>query len=121
MPELAITGYHAHIYFDEASEDDARRVREAIGDRFEVTLGSWHRKPVGPHPVWMYQVAFEPAVFAEFVPWLALNRRGLTVFVHPETGNSVADHTDHAIWMGEILDLDVQMLRDLEKKRAAGG
>jgi len=121
MSDLAINGYHAHIYFDEASEDDARLVREAIGERFDVVLGRWHHKPVGPHPVWMYQVAFEPDVFADFVPWLALNRRGLTVFVHPETGNSVADHTDHAMWMGEILDLDVQMLRDLEKKRAEGG
>ena len=59
-----ITGYHAHIYFDEASEDDAGLVREAIGEKFDTTLGRWHHKPVGPHPNWMYQVAFEPSVFA---------------------------------------------------------
>ena len=41
-----ITGYHAHIYFDEASEDEARLLREAIGKNFETKLGRWHHKPV---------------------------------------------------------------------------
>ena len=106
-----IASYHAHIYFDTASEDDARIVREEIDRRFVTVLGRWHHKPVGPHPRWMYQVAFKPEVFPELVPWLALNRRGLTVFVHPETGDAVADHTDHALWMGEILELNIDVLR----------
>ena len=53
-----ITGYHAHIYFDEASEGDARLVREGIREKFETKLGRWHHKPVGPHLAWMYQVAW---------------------------------------------------------------
>ena len=61
MPDAGtITGFHAHIYFDEASEDDARIVREAIDEQFDTKLGRWHHKPVGPHPIWMYQVAFKP-------------------------------------------------------------
>ena len=36
-----------------------------------------------------------------------LNRAGLTVFAHPETGNELADHRDNALWMGEKLDLDL--------------
>ena len=63
----------------------------------------------------MYQVAFEPPVFAKLIPWLALNRRGLTVFVHPETGDAVADHTDHAIWMGDILKLKIEVLRKVKE------
>ena len=112
----AITGYHAHIYFDEASEEDACLVREAIGEKFDARLGRWHHKPVGPHPNWMYQVAFDPDVFSELIPWLALNRRGLTAFIHPETGDAVADHTDHAMWMGEILDLNIDVLRKIDEK-----
>lgn len=111
-----ITGYHAHIYFDKKSEADARIVREAIGENFETRLGRWHHKPVGPHPTWMYQVAFEPGVFADLIPWLALNRRSLTIFIHPETGDSVADHTDHALWMGDILDLNIDVLRKVAEK-----
>ena len=37
---------------------------------------------------------------------LALNRAGLVVFLHPETGDVLADHTEHAIWMGAKLELD---------------
>lgn len=113
----AITGYHAHIYFDEKSEEDARIVRETIDDKFDTTLGRWHHKPVGPHPTRMYQVAFEPAVFAYLIPWLALNRRGLPIFIHPETGDPVADHTDHALWMGEILDLNTDVLRKIDENK----
>ncbi len=114
-----ITGYHAHIYFDADSEADAQAVRDAIDGRFDVVLGSWHRQDVGPHTRWMYQVLFATELFASFVPWLALNRRGLAVLVHPQSGDSIADHTDHAIWMGEVLDVKVDVLEAFEKKRAA--
>lgn len=112
-----ITGYHAHIYFDEANEEEARLVRAAISEKFETKLGRWHHRPVGPHPSWMFQVAFKPSVFADLIPWLALNRRGLTVFIHPETGDAIADHTDHALWMGEILKLDINVLRKVGAAR----
>lgn len=56
----------------------------------------------------MYQVAFAPSEFARIVPWLMLNRDGLTVFVHPETGDDLADHRDHPLWLGEKLELNLK-------------
>src|SRR3546814_9077722 len=53
------------------------------------------------------QIAFAPALFAELVPWLALNRGGLTIFLHPETGDPLPDHRDHDIWLGEKAELDL--------------
>ena len=44
----------------------------------------------------MYQVAFAPEEFGRLVPWLMLNRGGLDVLVHPQTGDGYADHTEHA-------------------------
>jgi hypothetical protein len=56
----------------------------------------------------MYQVAFAPAVFAELVPWLMLNRGPLDLLIHPETGDDLADHRDHAMWLGEKLPLRLE-------------
>src|SRR3954464_3200564 len=103
----AITGWHAHIYYDPThSRAEASAVREGIATEFpEAVLGRWHDVPVGPHPDAMFQVAFAPPLFPTLVPWLALQRRGLTVLVHPETGRQRADHLQHAMWMGAVLPL----------------
>lgn len=107
-----IGGFHAHVYYDPATtKDRAARLRESVAARFDVLLGRWHDEPVGPHPVSSYQIAFPAALFADLVPWLMLNRDGLVILVHPETGDDVADHSDHALWLGEKLDLDLGALR----------
>ena len=106
-----ISGYHAHIYYDRDTRPLAERLREAIGNRFAVTVGRWHDEPVGPHPTSMYQVAFGTAEFARLVPWLMLNRFPLDVLIHPETGNAYDDHTVHALWLGTALPLRLDVLR----------
>jgi aromatic ring-cleaving dioxygenase len=109
----AISGYHAHIYYDKASRPRAARIRELIQSNFKVVMGRWRDMPVGPHPQAMYQVAFAPHEFARIVPWLMLNRDGLTVLVHPETGDAYADHAVRPLWLGEKLQLNAEMLRNL--------
>jgi DOPA 4,5-dioxygenase len=102
--ERSIVSWHAHVYFDPAStRPQAERVRSGIAARFKVQLGRWHEVPVGPHSAAMYQVAFDVAVFADLVPWLALHREGLSVLVHPNTLAPHADHLKHAIWLGPPL------------------
>ena len=104
-----IHDWHAHVYFDAASIDAARALCEEAARRFGATMGRMHEKPVGPHPRWSCQLAFEPGEFHRLVPWLAINRGGLTILVHPETGDDLRDHRDHALWMGEILPLDLSV------------
>jgi aromatic ring-cleaving dioxygenase len=106
----AITGYHAHVYYDAASKPLAAAVRDGVAARFETRLGRWHDAPVGPHPMASFQIAFRPEIFGEIVPWLALNRRGLTVFIHPETGDARSDHSAHAIWLGRQREVDLSVL-----------
>jgi aromatic ring-cleaving dioxygenase len=104
--------YHAHIYYDPlSSRDEAARLREQVAAVFpSATLGRWHDAFVGPHPQSMYQIAFPPELLSSFLPWLMLNRAGLTVLLHPETGDDYADHTDHAVWFGHILPLRLDVL-----------
>ena len=106
-----ITDWHAHIYYDPADRSAAAAIREHIEANYAVRMGRWHDQPVGPHPRAMYQVAFDPPVFPALVPWLALNRAGLTVFIHPNTGDALADHAHHALWMGEVLELKLDVLK----------
>ena len=103
-----INGYHAHIYYEADTREIAASTRDALEARFKgaICLGRWHDKKVGPHTRSMYQVAFDCKLFSEIVPWLAFNRGGLAILIHPVSGNSLADHTDHAIWMGEVLTIN---------------
>lgn len=101
-----ILSWHAHVYFDPATtRPAAERVRQGVAERFRVQLGRWHAVPVGPHTAAMYQIAFEPAVFATLVPWLALHRDGLSVLVHPNTLEPLRDHLVHALWLGPPLPI----------------
>jgi DOPA 4,5-dioxygenase len=106
QPLAAIASFHAHVYFDgPAQRECALALREQIGQRFAVAMGRVHDVPIGPHARPMYQVAFDVESFGKIIPWLMLNRQGLTVLVHTNTRNERADHLSHALWMGEVLDI----------------
>jgi aromatic ring-cleaving dioxygenase len=111
MDRPAITHFHAHIYYDPArSRAQAERLRERVAANFsQAKLGRWHDELVGPHPQSMFQIAFPAAMLGAFVPWLMLNRDGLVVLLHPETGDDLADHTVHAAWFGAILPLRLEV------------
>ena len=106
----AITGYHAHVYFDAPTREQARRLCEAAGQMFPLTVGRMHDNPVGPHPRGSCQLAFGPGQLAEVLPWLIANRNGLTVFAHANTGDDLKDHTDQVIWLGPSETLDLAAL-----------
>jgi DOPA 4,5-dioxygenase len=111
QPSL-IQSWHAHVYFDASSREKALVLRQTIevelADR--VQLGRFHEKPVGPHPMWSYQLAFPPASLAHVLGWLALNHAALDVFVHPNTGDELRDHRDCAIWLGRSHTLNLAAL-----------
>jgi aromatic ring-cleaving dioxygenase len=107
-----ITSWHAHVYFDASSRDAALAFREhatgVLGD--QVDMGRFHERPVGPHPLWSYQLAFTPGHFAQVVAWLTLNHGALDIFLHPNTGNALRDHRDSAVWLGHSYPLNLQAL-----------
>ncbi|HEX8512614.1 MAG TPA: DOPA 4,5-dioxygenase family protein [Allosphingosinicella sp.] len=116
-----IASYHAHIYFDpETQRDQALAIREAVAERFEVRLGTVWDRPVGPHSKAMYQIAFEPGLFASLVPWLMLNNRGLSILIHPNTADPKRDHLLDAVWIGAPVALDGEVLPEEGEAEPAG-
>jgi aromatic ring-cleaving dioxygenase len=103
----AIESWHAHVYFDSTSRDAAWAFREQIeapwGDQLQI--GRFHERPVGPHPMWSYQLGITPPQFADVVGWLTLNHGALDIFLHPNTGDGLRDHRDAAVWIGHSHEL----------------
>ena len=102
--------YHAHIYYSDAD----RAAAEALRDRFlamkpqVLFVGRMIDQGVGPHPIAQYEVHFLEDARSDMVA--AIEASGLRALVHPLTDDDLADHTTHAHWIGEPVDLDVSVL-----------
>ena len=109
MTEPSIRDFHAHIYYDPEQVDDARRVAAAAQERYPIAVGHFHLRPVGPHPRGSCQLTVPASLFGDVAQWLTLNRGGLTIFAHANTGDDIADHTQHVIWFGPSEELDLSI------------
>jgi len=110
-----IKDYHVHVYYDPTSKERAATLRRWVEERFagQVRMGSWHDEQVGPHVQAMYQIAFPTELLPTLVPFMMLNRMGLTVLLHPQSGRPRDDHTLNAVWMGEVLPVKTEVLREV--------
>jgi aromatic ring-cleaving dioxygenase len=102
--------YHAHLYYDETSITFAKSLALEAHESFGIKIGTFHERPVGPHPVWSCQLTVPVKLFGQVIPWLALNRGVLDVFVHPVTGDDIEDHTRHVMWLGRSFPLNLDGL-----------
>ncbi len=111
LDPASIDSWHAHVYFDASSRDAAWALRETIEAQLgpRIQLGRFHERPVGPHPMWSYQLAFGAEQLTAVFGWLALNHGALDVFLHPNTGNALRDHRDSAVWIGRSHTLRLEV------------
>ncbi|KAH9935968.1 DOPA-like domain-containing protein [Epithele typhae] len=108
-------GFDFHIYHIGTAPDQvkyARELHERIRREFpEFRVYKFWDKPVGPHPVPMFEVnVFNPHQVGTFFAWLVVNRGPLSVLVHPNTDDALADHTELATWMGKPFPLNTNIL-----------
>lgn len=94
----------------------------------ELRIYRFWKEPIGPHPIAMFEVnLFTPAQFGAFIPWLVINRGGLSVLIHPNTVNpetdehdeAERDHTQRATWMGERVLLDLSLFKRMKAAKEA--
>ena len=104
--------FHAHIYFALASRPTAEEVREKASRELTYALGVSRLidRPVGPHPLPMFEIDFEYTHLGELVAWIHSNRNGLNVLIHEDRKPETIEHTVNAIWIGIPQKLDLSQL-----------
>lgn len=105
--------YHAHVYWH--NEDQRRR---SLDLRAQLTalgceLGRIMDRPIGPHPLPMYQVNYSSENSAAVEQLLA--GTGLDILLHEDTGDDMRDHTVGARWIGQPLKLDLEWLENYQQ------
>ncbi len=113
-----IRGYHAHVYFDAESLSSAadlrRRAAEALSGR--VVVHGLIDRAIGPHPLPMFEIDIPRGELEIFLNWMMLNHGAHSVLIHPITGDDLADHRDHPLWIGRPLPLDLEFLAQLQRR-----
>ena len=101
--------YHAHIYWRDTKER-ARAIsfRQALAD-LDCELGRVWDMPIGPHPLPMYQIIYTSSNKELVEQYLAVNRSTNTVLLHESINDDLRDHTDGARWLGEALELNLDI------------
>lgn len=104
--------YHAHIYFEPGQDAEVAPLQARAARDLEGLARVWplRGRPVGPHPKPMFEIEFSREHRDAVIAWVQAHRGDRTVLLHPETGDDLADHRDHPLWLGQRLPLDFSRL-----------
>jgi aromatic ring-cleaving dioxygenase len=103
------TPYHAHIYYSGEERSAAEALRDAfVRSPAILFVGRMTEGKIGPHPIPQYEIHFHERALADVEA--ALEASGLRALVHPLTADDLADHTSLGRWIGEPVDLDLDVL-----------
>ncbi len=111
---MNLRGYHLHLYCQPQQIPLAQAIRESLVTEVKEIEGAGPVRsgPIGPHPLPMFEAWFQPEAIAQVLPWILKNRNGLSVLIHPITGDDYRDHEAHALWIGDKLPLNFAALKD---------
>ncbi|CUM67644.1 uncharacterized protein PRCAT00005345001 [Priceomyces carsonii] len=109
--------YDFHVYYfahDKSSSDESDSLRDRLLNEFQEDCSDGsiivkklpNDKVIGPHPTQFWEAdVCRPEVFVKVLSWFQLHHGNLSVLIHPQSGNDLADHTTNALWLGERLPL----------------
>ena len=113
MQEFRSDYFHAHVYFDPATHAAASALRDLLTHTFPTTVKVYRMidHPIGPHPQAMFEADFHRPQFEDVVAFLRANRGTLNILVHQNTTDEVWNHSDGALWLGNVQPIDFNNLR----------
>jgi aromatic ring-cleaving dioxygenase len=117
-----LEGYDVHIYLEKGKESEKKAdalVQKMLALFPDAINAVHHNGAIGPHLSLNYGVDIKPESFGKIVSWLMMNHDGLSVLVHPRTGDELGDHEDRPLWIGKTLPLNPDyfaMLRKMQRK-----
>jgi DOPA 4,5-dioxygenase len=106
---MNIQDYHFHLYYEVKDIEKAISLKDKIVKEFNFQAGRVWDKPVGPHPIGSCQISVPNESFYDAITWLFCNRDGIDFFIHPNSGDALADHSRNAVWLGKSYELNLKM------------
>jgi len=108
----AIESYDVHIYFEKGTDwVKADAIASALLEAIPQAKGPFQVKAgMGPHTLPNVEVAIPPESLSKALTLLQLNNPGLSILVHPHTGDEILDHTALANWVGKPVPLKLGTL-----------
>lgn len=115
--------YHVHIYFDDQSElnrFEAETLMHMLLEKFpgKVT-GGYEVGKIGPHTRANFEVDIKPEAFGDVIQALQLAGTGLSILIHPRTGDELFDHKKAAMWLGVPVAFNEMFFDSLRKVQQA--
>jgi aromatic ring-cleaving dioxygenase len=108
-----IQTYHAHIYFTPDEMALAAQVREDIIQHLPQLTYTGQLIPIaiGPHPLPMFEMHIPAGTINLALATIDKLRKEFSVLIHPVQTNELEAHTSSARWLGEILPLNLNVLK----------
>ena len=111
--------FHFHLYYDTSAggadtKQSALEIRRRLLQEadFRYQLPPVRERPMGPHqwPIWSIWV--DRPDFGKATLWMARNHGPHSVLVHPNIDDGLADHTTHAMWLGDPRPLKLKVFEE---------
>ena len=114
-----VINYDIHIYFEpgQKSETTAYELAQRIIAFFPNAVEKHTPQKVGivgPHLAHNYEVDLKPEAFGKVVAWLQRNSEGLSILIHPHTGDEAKDHLESSLWLGKQREFNPEFFAKLK-------
>lgn len=111
---MSVHSYHLHIYFaDAVARLQVETFALQLNKMFPGYIESMGWIPaIGPHTLPNMAVHIEPDGFGEVVAWAQLNAKGLSILIHPDTGNEATDHLEMSMWLGSVIPYNMDYFEE---------